>query len=221
MASESLLLVEGESDKSFFEELKKHINLPFEIQIAPPKDVGGDKNTKQGVYNHLPKVLKQLADAKLKYLAVVVDADDTNVNPPDGYENTLKKVTAIINAYDSSYVYESDTLSFKHSDGLADIGLWIMPNNQDKGMLEDLIKTCIHADEQDLLNHAVNTVSTVPNKKFKPHHYSKAEIATWLAWQKKPALGLYCAIEDKLLDKNHNLFQKLEHWLKQCFPKLT
>lgn len=215
----SLLLVEGESDKNFFEELKKVLKLPIDV-IAPPKEIGGNANTKQGVYNYLPIRLKQLNDGDLLRLAIVVDADYEIVNKPDGYKNTLNKLISILKPY--GFVLKStqaNGLLFEdeNNDGLADIGVWIMPNNRDEGMLEDFIKTCIHSDEDSLLNHAVNVVENLPLKKFK-HKHSKAEIATWLAWQEKPGEGLYHVIEkDGLLYTEHDLFQALQNWLTQVF----
>ena len=114
---------------------------------------------------------------------------------------------------------QSNGLVFENSDGLADLGLWIMPNNRDEGMLEDFIKTCVSTTEQPLFNHAVQVVQAVPNKKFKDHHYSKAEVATWLAWQKPPGHGLYWSVKDKLLDTNHALFQEMQQWLKNIFTQ--
>lgn len=219
-AIKSLLLVEGESDKNFFEELKKVLKLPIDV-IAPPKEIGGNKNTKQGVYNHLPIRLKQLNDGVLLRLAIVVDADDEIVNKPDGYQNTLNKLISILKPY--GFVLkstQSNGLLFEdeNDDGLADIGVWIMPNNCDSGMLEDFIKTCVHSDEDTLLNYAVNTVENAPIKKFK-HKVSKAEIATWLALQQKPGEGLYHVIEKEgLLKIDHELFTKLTNWLEECFP---
>ena len=213
----SLLLVEGESDKNFFEELKKLLNLPIDV-IAPPKEIGGDANTKQGVYNYLPVRLKQLNDGDLLRLAVVVDADYQTVNPPDGYQNTLNKLTSLLQPY--GFVLKNTQLGgllFGNDDGLADIGVWIMPNNRDEGMLEDFIKTCVHSDEETLLNYAVETVENAPVKKFR-HKVSKAEIVTWLALQKKPGEGLYHVIENEsLLNTEHELFQELQNWLTQVF----
>lgn len=73
--NDRLLLVEGESDKSFFEEICKTLGLHYIVTVALPKSVGGSYNTKEGVFNHLPNLLKQLCDAQITRLAVVVDAD--------------------------------------------------------------------------------------------------------------------------------------------------
>ena len=106
---------------------------------------------------------------------------------------------------------------FQHDDGLADFGLWVMPNNRDEGMLEDWIKHCIHPDENDLFAHAGTVVDTLPQTKFKPIHISKAEVATWLAWQKKPGHGLYHSVEENLIDTNSVLFKELSDWLNHIY----
>ncbi len=106
---------------------------------------------------------------------------------------------------------------FQHDDGLADFGLWVMPNNRDEGMLEDWIKSCVHQDEHKLFAHAETVVATLPQTKFKLIHFSKAEVATWMAWQKQPGHGLYRAVEDQLIDMDSALFKELCVWLTHIY----
>jgi len=106
---------------------------------------------------------------------------------------------------------------FKHDDGLADFGLWVMPNNCDEGMLEDWIKDCVHSNEHNLFTHAEEVVGDLSPPKFKPIHRSKAEVATWLAWQKKPGHGLYHAVEEQLIDTNSEMFKELSDWLNHIY----
>jgi hypothetical protein len=221
-AEKALLLVEGEADQSFFKEVCNQLLLYPQIQIALPKELGGKNNTKQGIYNHLNILLRQQADGDIKQLAVVVDADYESVNPPDGFNNTVSKITDIVSSYGFTLKQNQTLFSglvFENDNGLSDFGLWVMPNNRDEGMLEDFIKASVKTDEQSLFDHAFQVVQTVPEpKKFKQHHYSKAEVATWLAWQKKPGHGLYHVLgDDLLLDTDHALFQELEKWLKHIF----
>ncbi len=54
-------------------------------------------------------------------------------------------------------------------------------------------------------------------KKFNPIHQSKAEVATWLAWQKQPGHGLYRAIEENLLDDTKPLYSQLTAWLTKIY----
>lgn len=221
-AEKALLLVEGEADQSFFKEICNKLLLSPHIQVALPRELGGRSNTKQGIYNHLNILLRQLADGDIKQLAVVIDADYESVNSPDGFNNTVNEIIKRVEPYGFALKQNQTPLSgliFENDNGLSDFGLWIMPNNQNEGMLEDFIKACVKTDERPLFNHAIQIVQAVPEpKKFKQHHYSKAEVATWLAWQKKPGHGLYHVLcDDLLVDTNHALFQKLEQWLKQIF----
>jgi hypothetical protein len=210
-----ILLVEGKSDRSFFEEICKTLKLHAMVNVVSPKDVGRSHDGKEGVFNLLPDLLKLLPDAQITRLAVIVDADSA---ANGGYQRTIDKVTEIVAP--EGYTLRSDHVAgliFQHDDGLADFGLWVMPNNCDEGMLEDWIKHCIHPDENNLFAHAETVVDTLPQTKFKPIHISKAEVATWLAWQKKPGHGLYRAIEENLIDTNSELFKELSDWLNYIY----
>lgn len=215
--SKRILLVEGEADKSFFKEICITLELHTSVEVAPPKDVGGTHNTKEGVFNHLPNLLNQLGDAEVTHLVVVVDADST-VNG-GGYERAINRVIEIVEPY--GFTLKSDKLVagviFEHDDGLADFGLWVMPNNGKEGMLEDWIKSCIHSDEHELFTHAQEAVDTLPQTKFKSIHISKAEVATWLAWQKQPGHGLYRIVKDELIDTDSASHKELSAWLNHIY----
>lgn len=222
MANEAthVLLVEGYADRDFFNQICKAVNLNKcpKIQVATPQDYQSPRNTKEDVFKLLPSFLKKIEDSDnyLERLAIVVDADKEEHG--FGYEKTIERVKEIVEKHDFALTKNKENgLIFKHSDGLADFGLWIMPDNGNEGILEDFIKQCVSTSERNLFNHAVQIVSEIPAPKFKSHHSIKAEIATWLAWQNPPGRGFYCTIEDKLLDTSHSLFQELENWLKQVF----
>ena len=209
------LLVEGEA-RSFFEAVCKTLGLHDLVTVAPPKGIGGSHNSKEGVFNLLPDLLNQLDDAQITRLAVVVDADSEDNG--GGYQRAIDRVTKIVEPY--GFTLRSNPVGgilFQHGDGLADFGLWVMPNNCDEGMLEDWIKSCIHENEHELFAHAETVVDTLPQPKFQPIHTSKAEVATWLAWQKQPGHGLYRAVEDQLIDTNSVLFKKLCVWLTHVY----
>jgi hypothetical protein len=214
--TDHILLVEGESDRSFFVEVCKTLGLQASVEVALPKDSGGFHNGKEGVFNILPIWLNQLGDATVTRLAVIVDADSEDDG--GGYNRAIDRVTKIVKPH--GFTLASSPVGgvlFQHDDGLADFGLWVMPNNRDEGMLEDWIKSCVHPDEHKLFAHAETVVDTLPQTKFKPIHISKAEVATWLAWQKQPGHGLYRAVEDQLIDTESALFKELCVWLTHIY----
>lgn len=218
--SERLLLVEGDADKRFFDAICKSQGLDTEVQVAPPKEVGGQHNTKQGVIKHLSVLVKQLEDGSIKRLSVVVDADYEDEHGL-GFTRTVEQVTNVVKKLGFDSAKEVDEahggLVFPHSDGLADLGLWVMPDNRREGMLEDWIKQCIIQAEQPLFQHAVKVIESLAQHKFKSIHRSKAEVATWLAWQKLPGRGPYYALEEQLIDSKNALFLGLTNWLAHMF----
>lgn len=52
--SDHILLVEGETDRSFFEGVCKTLGLHANVKVALLKDIGGSHNTREGVFNILP-----------------------------------------------------------------------------------------------------------------------------------------------------------------------
>lgn len=213
-----MLLVEGEADRGFFEALCQSLGISADVRVATPKTTGGSHNTKEGVLNHLISVLlPQLQDGQLERIGVVVDAD--SVAHGGGFAATLQRFTYALaqGAYQPKPAAAAG-LVFTHPDGLADLGLWIMPNNLDEGMLEDWIKRCVHPNESGLYLHAEQSIDAIPGApKFQPWHRTKAEVATWLAWQKKPEHGLYNAAQPDLINVEAPLFKALQAWLRHVF----
>jgi len=222
-----ILLVEGLSDQGFFEQICKLLDLDTRVQVAPPKGLGGRYNSKEGVFKHVSDdLLPDLIDDRLSQLAIIIDADYATHHGL-GYEKTLNRVKNIVSEYGFSLKRSTSKevgLCFESDDGFADLGVWIMPNNQADGMLEDWIKCCIINDEQALFQQASQTVANLVNPKFGENLRTKAEIATWLAWQKTPGQGLYNTVTEKkqesvkrLLDEQMPLFQALATWLQHIF----
>ena len=216
-----ILLVEGEADKSFFEIICKNLGLHTIVEVAAPKDITKARNGKWHAIKLLPILIKYLADEEIEltHLAVVVDAD--RVADGNGYENTIDKVTKFV--AQEGYALSSNPVAgvlFEHDEELADFGLWVMPNNCDEGMLEDWIKRCIRTDELELFKHAKKVVCDLPSRKFNSNRCSKAEVATWLAWQEQPGHGLYHIVKDELIDTNSASYKELSNWLNHIYsPK--
>ena len=221
-----ILVVEGSGDRDFFTQLlsKRSDKLNLTITVATSKDFSPSeegkprKDTKEDVFKLLPTLLKRFPRGKIERLGIVVDADKPEHCGACGYSKTVSKFEEILGRHGFNLNQEESRhgLIFSHPD-FFDIGVWIMPNNQDDGILEDFITSCIHKDEETLFNHAKSTVNNLSEPKFAKHHFSKAEVATWMAWQKPPGRGIYAAVEDNLLDTTHDNFKKLMQWLTQVF----
>jgi hypothetical protein len=218
------LLVEGTNDQAFFKKLCDTLNLKVEIKVATPTDmIQKAFNSKQGVLNVLNTILPMLEDenSSIQQLAIVLDADITG-NNNGGFAQTITDIKdkAFKYGYSKTHKYCNGGIKIEHDDaGMQPLWVWIMPNNKDDGTIENLIKEIMHLSETDLFNKAHETVKSIKNHKFSKESIVKAEIATWLAWQKQPGRTPAYTLKDseKLIDIEHINFMNLKKWLSEAF----
>lgn len=226
MSQQCLLLVEGVNDKSFFEAFCKMLQLDADVRVAPPRELGGNDrfNSKQGAINYLPLLLKRLATGGIERIGLVLDADQ-QVNG-SGFARTVAQVEAVLAP--AGFItpplgLPNGGLVFHHNNGLADFGLWVMPDNAADGILEDWISQTVPTSGSGgaLLAHAEKTVASLPLNvnmpPIKPARMKKAEVATWMAWQERPGEGLYYTVEGNLLDPGASLYVGLSAWMRRIF----
>lgn len=212
------LLVEGEADELFFKLCLQRAQLANQVAVGPPRTYGAKKDGKGNAISLLPKMIKQLDDGSLERVAIVVDADKESSGGL-GYQQTFQKVKEAVHEYGFTNPYRVAECGFlfKHNNGLPELGLWIMPDNHSDGLLEDFVIKLAQHKDQDLLEEARAAVAKIKTQKFKPHHRSKAEAATWLAWQEIPCLGLHGALSNNLIDWSRPPAKPFEEWLKAVF----
>lgn len=98
------------------------------------------------------------------------------------------------------------------------LGVWIMPDNQKSGTLEDFLRFLV-PQPTILFDHVRNSVAAIPEgeRRFKPLDEPKAIIHTWLAWQKEPGRPFGTAITARFLDPNVPEVDVLVAWLNRLF----
>lgn len=181
-----VLLVEGPDDRHVIRNLLKSRGLePSEKQI---RDMEGISN----LLSALPAYLKSSERA----IGVVVDAD----------LNTSSRWQAVANrARDSGYrdvpQRPSATGTILFSEGRPRLGIWLMPNNEAPGTIEEFVQLLM-PEGDDLWPLARNFVSEVPHnlRRFRTEDTPKAEIHTWLALQPEPGTRMGAAITKRYLD---------------------
>ena len=181
-----LLFVEGVTDlhvvKNLLGSHKLTLNVDFRIQ------------QKQGVdplRKTLPVVIR---DGERAALGVVIDADLNLRSRWDELKDTLTKI-----GYAPPKEPDPTGLILSHTD-LPTIGIWIMPDNQLPGIVEDFVRRLAVYDS--LMPMAEQAVKEIPkeSRRFADHDLSKAVIHTWLAWQKVPGLPIGLGITKKYFD---------------------
>ena len=98
------------------------------------------------------------------------------------------------------------------------LGVWIMPNNQTSGILEDFLHFLV-PQPNILFDHAKASVAAIPEgeRRFKQLAEPKAVIHTWLAWQEEPRRPFGTAISACFLDPSVTEVDVLADWLKRLF----
>lgn len=101
------------------------------------------------------------------------------------------------------------------------VGVWLMPDNQSVGELENFIYEMIPKsgpDSDRVWPLAQSFISGIPDehRKFEKEKELKAEVHAWLATRKKPGLmGMAIAAGD--LDTKVELCQRFVNWMRRVY----
>lgn len=201
MAEKIVLLVEGKDDENVIRNIFRH------HKIAQPLHI----KEKQGVDNLLETLDVELLDSDLERLGIIVDADVDSANQWTRIANILKK-----SGYNNMPDLPDSTGTIVIQSGLPLIGIWLMPDNSLPGMLENFVSFLIPQSD-NLWGRAKQVVEEIPEtqRQFQPQHTIKAQIHTWLAWQKEPGKPLGLAITFRYLDADALHAKKFIDWINK------
>lgn len=189
-----LLIVEGKSDKKFFESLLKNLSIDT-IQVL---DIGGKSNLR----DNLNVLIISSNFNNVAVLAIIRDADDD----PDG---AFKSVcSAIENAKLIAPNNQMELTADKPK-----IGIMILPEPDKKGELEDVcINSLLNKPEMECIENYMNCVSQ-KTKRILPN-LSKSKIYTYIAGSNEPELRLGEASEKGLFNWDDPAFDLVKSFLK-------
>ncbi len=203
MSYKQKLLVEGKDDFHVLSNLfdKYSVTESFEI-----KNEEGDN-----IFQSIPIYLK----ADISTIGIVIDADED-------IHKKWKKLRKIFseNKYDVPENICKEGVIIKKNE-LPTIGIWIMPDNNVNGMLEDFMRYLVPQDDL-LMSYVEKTLTNLESdnvNKYKSVHQSKAKIHTWLAWQDPPGIPMGLAIKRNIFDTDNELCMKFITWINELFNK--
>ena len=207
MANGKILLVEGTDDKHVMKHICGNRGIPHLDEVKPH----------EGVINLLESLKVRLTlSEEGDIIGVVIDAD-TEIS--DRWKSIRNQVTGVgyQNVPDQP---DPDGTILDPPAGtlLPRLGVWIMPNNQTNGILEDFLRFLV-PQPNILFDHAKVSVAAIPEgeRRFKQLDEPKAIIHTWLAWQEEPGRPFGTAISACFLDPNVPEVDVLATWLKRLF----
>ena len=146
-------------------------------------------------------------------LGVVIDTDDSIVSRWEQLHNS-----ALGGGY-TQFPLEpksEGTIIRSDSDVRPDLGIWLMPNNNLPGMVEDFVEQLI-PKQDSLWPRAQQVVQEIPETERRFNRIIKAQIHTWLAWQEVPGRPLGQAITKRYFDANAPHAQQFVDWLRRLF----
>lgn len=201
------LLVEGINDEHVIK------NLCFVHDITAPfiEDVAGIEELFAGIVN-------RIKEEHVKTFGIVIDADTSLAAQWERVKSRLSRMgyspvpeQPLAEGWISA---ESSPLR---------IGVWLMPDNQLPGMLEDFVALLIPTGDP-LIERAEATLQDIEREGLQHYgatHHPKALIHTWLAWQATPGMPMGRAITIGTLRHDTPLALTFIAWLQRLFAPAT
>lgn len=206
------LLVEGEKDKRLIPWLMEANHIEWlkgqePVDIVP---VGGF----DGLIDD-DAVATYLKGSNTKAVGIIFDADE----PSDRRWTRLREACCRYETRNLPEVLPPEGLVVRSKFG-PQLGFWMMPDNQSRGMLETFLCYLVPEAGSALWNHAQAATSSAKvswRAPFKERHLDKAEIYTWLAWQDEPGCQLHEAVKHRILDPCSPFAQPFVAWFRRLF----
>lgn len=199
-----ILLVEGKDDLHVVANLCKAVGFPDNAFWI--KEKGG--------YDPLKDTVEvELDDSNLQYLGILVDAD-TNVQ--ERWESLRSKLLSA--GYHALPQQPKPNGIIVSQPRRPTVGVWIMPDNELPGELEDFIAYLIPEDDM-LWPRVADCVKQIPtsDQLFSDDDLSKVYIHTWLAWQAEPGRPIGQAIRARWLRPGAPQVSRFTDWLQRLF----
>lgn len=206
MASKRVLLVEGADDEHVLKHLCGTRGVQWLDEIKPQHSVGE-------LLENFPVRLKQ---SDVEVLGVVIDADTDLPARWQALQDRLAKAgyeNIPPNPDPNGTILDPPPETL-----LPRFGVWIMPDNQNRGILEDFLRFLVPSGSP-LFEHVKSSVASIPSgeRRFGPLAEPKALIHTWLAWQAEPGRPLGTAITARFLDPTVVQVDLLVNWLNRLY----
>jgi hypothetical protein len=204
--STAVLLVEAKDDCHVVLALAKLHNLP-EGAFGVHECAGTD-----GVLKRLNALIIAPDTDRPKTMGVLMDADDSVANRWRQLAAKLK-----LHGYDLPALPDPNGTVLEGSENKPRVGIWIMPNNSEVGMIEDFLLESLSADALNTASDAVNSARGKEFCTFKQVHYVKAVVHTYLAWQDEPGRPLGQSVTTGVLRGDTPTALKFVDWLRRLF----
>lgn len=199
-----VLLVEGKNDCHVVLALAKYNALPENFGIYQCEN---DIN----LLRRLNALIVQPDPPEA--IGVVLDADQSHISTR--WQQIQGKIKEHAYTFPTTPNAEGTILS--ENPGRPALGIWLMPNNNDPGMLEDFLLEMADQEKISLAEQCLEKAEKKGMTSFKKNHFSKALIHTYLAWQDEPGKPLGQAVTAHALNPETEIAALFVRWLTRLF----
>jgi hypothetical protein len=197
------LLVEGNDDQHVIWALCEKFKISETFDVI---DCEGIDN----LFEQVPIRFKQ---SEVNTMGIIIDADAAIKDRWSSIINLLTKQNFTLpQELPSEGLILSNINNFK-------VGVWIMPNNDLNGMLEDFISFLVPSDDKliPIVNSTLDNIEKQQLNKYSISHKSKAVVHSWLSWQEDPGTPMGLAITKRYLTTEVKICSNLINWLNELF----
>ncbi len=201
--SDRLLLVEGPDDQHVVRHLWERLygrGIPFQF---PPRG---------GVAGVIESIRDEVNAPGRQALGILVDANDS---PATRWQSISDRLASV--GIQAPAAPDTNGTIIAATDDTPRIGIWLMPDNQSLGELEDFVAQMI-PDNDPVWPLSQDYISRIPagDRKFASGKVLRAKIHAWLAAREDPRqMGL--AIRARDLDTSGPLCTRFTDWLSRLF----
>ena len=199
-----VLLVEGRDDERVVSGLRRRIGAVPDFGVI-------DKN---GINNLLGSLEGEINAPGRTVVGVLADANDSPSNRWRAVRDRLARLGVDVPADPDP----TGTIIEGNSDeGRPRVGVWLMPDNESRGELEDFVAAMIPKNDP-VWPLSEDYVDGIPeeHRKFAPGKTRRAEVHAWLAVRERPRL-MGVAIGARDLDVDVAVCNSFVDWLRRLF----
>jgi len=196
------LLVEGQNDMHVVSALCEKYQIIENFDIIDCEGVG----------NVIRQIGTRLKGYNINTVGIIVDADTDLQTRWNSLYSTLTGIGFIVPKKfpEEGLIVENETQK---------VGIWIMPDNNSDGMLENFISFLIPKNDKLSLvvDDVLAKIETQGLNKYLRKDKPKAKIHTWLAWQEEPGTPMGLSITKKYLSTEETICQQFIKWVTELF----
>lgn len=210
----SLLIVEGTDDVKVLRNLLIRQGVDYDLkpwpEWYPSIDTAGSQSNKEEV---LKGMRTAIVTSPTRRVGFVLDANSSLRDSWRSVATQLKAAAVSVPDHIPRDGFVGLSSKFRTR-----VGVWIMPDNERVGAVEEFVRTLIHSGDS-LLPYAESCTgkATEHGARFAAKDEQKAVLHAWLAWQKKPGRPYGTAIRAGFLGAHSPVADRFVSWFRLVF----